>query len=150
MHPNLGTGPIQPVNMIRTKIEAVLIGVALTVSSLITLTMMLSPTVCLIAVVTIADSLVSAKMILLWFRMQAKRSNFGRRQTSSRVATVAEALSSIPWAGTAGLWIAGPTLTILVIAFIGIILFLTRLISQSRSTELSGQTIFRRKRFYGR
>jgi ABC-2 type transport system permease protein len=73
----------------------VLIGLAVTVSSPVTLTMMLSPTVGLIAVVTIPDSLVSAKMIQLWFRMQAKHSNFGRRQTSSRVATVAEALSSI-------------------------------------------------------
>ena len=42
-------------------------------------------------------------MIQIWFRAQAKRSNFRRRQTSSRVATLAEAMSSILWAATAGL-----------------------------------------------
>jgi ABC-2 type transport system permease protein len=55
-------------------------------------------------------------MVQIWFRAQAKRSNFRRRQTSSRIATLAEALSSILWAGTAALvaaesWLAlGPAL----------------------------------------
>ena len=43
----------------------------------------------------------SATAIQLWFRTQAKRSQFRRRQTSSRVATFAEAFSSIGWAGAA-------------------------------------------------
>ena len=45
--------------------------------------------------------------IQLWFRTQAKRSHFRRRQTSSRVATFAEAFSSISWAATAALAAAG-------------------------------------------
>ena len=45
----------------------------------------------------------SATLIQLWFRTQAKRSQFRRRQTSSRIATFAEAFSSISWAATAGL-----------------------------------------------
>jgi ABC-2 type transport system permease protein len=49
----------------------------------------------------------SATLIQLWFRKQAKRSHFRRRQTSSRLATFAEAFSSISWAGTAGLAAAG-------------------------------------------
>jgi ABC-2 type transport system permease protein len=49
----------------------------------------------------------SATLIQLWFRKQAKRSHFRRRQTSSRIATFAEAFSSISWAGTAGLAAAG-------------------------------------------
>jgi ABC-2 type transport system permease protein len=49
----------------------------------------------------------SATIIQLWFRKQAKRSQFRRRQTSSRVATFAEAFSSISWAATAGLAAAG-------------------------------------------
>jgi ABC-2 type transport system permease protein len=111
--------------VIRAKIEAVLIGVAVIVSALVILTMMLSPTAGPIAVVTIAASVVSATMNQLWLRVQAKRSNFHCRQTSSRAATVAEALSSILWVGVAGLWIAGTMRTILVIALIGILLFLT-------------------------
>jgi ABC-2 type transport system permease protein len=44
---------------------------------------------------------VSATSIQLWFRSQAKRSQFRRRQVSSRVATFAEAFASIGWAATA-------------------------------------------------
>ena len=43
----------------------------------------------------------SATAIQLWFRSQAKRSQFRRRQVSSRIATFAEAFSSIGWAGAA-------------------------------------------------
>ncbi len=46
-------------------------------------------------------------MIQIWFRAQAKRRTFHRRQVSSRIATVAEALSSILWAGTAAMVAAG-------------------------------------------
>jgi ABC-2 type transport system permease protein len=49
----------------------------------------------------------SSTQIQLWFRKQAKRSHFRRRQTSSRIATFAEAFSSISWAATAGLAAAG-------------------------------------------
>jgi ABC-2 type transport system permease protein len=40
--------------------------------------------------------------------VQAKRSQFRRRQTSSRLATFAEAFSSIGWAATAALALAVP------------------------------------------
>jgi ABC-2 type transport system permease protein len=40
--------------------------------------------------------------------MQAKRSQFRRRQTSSRVATFAEAFSSIGWAATTALIMVMP------------------------------------------
>ncbi|MGB6751566.1 MAG: hypothetical protein WBE71_03045 [Xanthobacteraceae bacterium] len=53
----------------------------------------------------------AATSIQLWFRSHAKRSQFRRRQVSSRVATFAEAFSSIGWAATAAvaavnLWLA--------------------------------------------
>ena len=50
----------------------------------------------------------SATAIQLWFRVQARRSQFRRRQTSSRLATFAEAFSSIGWAATAALALAMP------------------------------------------
>ena len=50
----------------------------------------------------------SATAIQLWFRVQARRSQFRRRQTSSRLATFAEAFSSIGWAATAALALALP------------------------------------------
>jgi ABC-2 type transport system permease protein len=58
----------------------------------------------------------AAMTIQLCFRVQARRSHFRRRQTSSRIATFAEAFSSIAWAATsalaaAGLWqAAGPAI----------------------------------------
>ena len=61
----------------------------------------------LVASVGILIAAASATLIQLWFRTQAKRSQFRRRQTSSRVATFAEAFSSISWAATAGLAASG-------------------------------------------
>jgi ABC-2 type transport system permease protein len=49
----------------------------------------------------------AATLIQILFRVQARRSQFRRRQTSSRVATFAEAFSSIGWAATAALAAAG-------------------------------------------
>ncbi|MGC1554222.1 MAG: permease, partial [Bradyrhizobium sp.] len=46
--------------------------------------------------------------IQLWFRVQARRSQFRRRQTSSRLATFAEAFSSIGWAATSALVLSLP------------------------------------------
>jgi ABC-2 type transport system permease protein len=66
-----------------------------------------------------AIAVVAATLIQLWFRNQAKRSQFRRRHTSSRVATFAEAFSSIAWAATAAL-AAGESLLALVPAVVGI------------------------------
>ena len=49
----------------------------------------------------------AATLIQFWFRKQATRRHFRRRQTSSRFATFAEAFSSISWAATAALAAAG-------------------------------------------
>jgi len=55
----------------------------------------------------------AATAIQLWFRVQARRSQFRRRQTSSRLATFAEAFSSIGWAGTAALALAMPAAAVI-------------------------------------
>ena len=71
----------------------------------------------------------AATLIQICFRTQAKRSQFRRRQTSSRIATFAEAFSSIAWAATSALAAAG-TWTALGPALIAIgILFGVRMIS---------------------
>jgi len=59
----------------------------------------------------------SATAIQLWFRAQAKRSHFRRRQTSSRMATFAEAFASISWAATAALAAAGMWLALMPAVF---------------------------------
>jgi ABC-2 type transport system permease protein len=71
----------------------------------------------------------SATAIQLWFRAQAKRSHFRRRQTSSRVATFAEAFSSISWAATAGLVAAGSAVALIPAVFALLVLGGARLMS---------------------
>jgi ABC-2 type transport system permease protein len=70
-----------------------------------------------VAAAGIGVATASATAIQLFFRTQAKRSHFRRRQTSSRVATIAEALSSNGWAATGALAAAGTWLA----AFTGLV-----------------------------
>ena len=93
--------------VIAAKIEAVLGAVAMVVVPLLVAVAFAAPKIAAVAALGVAVSALSGTMIQIWFRAQAKRSNFWRRQVSSRVATVAEALSSILWAGTAALVAAG-------------------------------------------
>jgi ABC-2 type transport system permease protein len=104
----VATAPLTPSRVIRAKIEVVLIVIAVIFAPLVAALLFASP---LQAIVTAAGVIVgaaSATAIQLWFRVQAKRSQFRRRQTSSRLATFAEAFSSIGWAATAALTLAVP------------------------------------------
>jgi ABC-2 type transport system permease protein len=66
----------------------------------------------IVAALGIGAAAAAATSIQLCFRAQAKRSQFRRRQTSSRVATFAEAFSSISWAGAAALAAAGTAIAV--------------------------------------
>ena len=103
----VAAAPIPARAVLAAKIEAVLGAVALVVAPLILALALAAPKIAAVAALGVAVSAASGAMIQIWFRAQAKRSNFRRRQVSSRVATVAEALSSILWAGTAVLAAAG-------------------------------------------
>jgi len=103
----VASAPISPRAVIAAKIEAVLGAVAMVVAPLLLALALAAPRLALAAALGIAVAACSGTLIQIWFRAQAKRSNFRRRQTSSRVATLAEALSSILWAGTAALAAAG-------------------------------------------
>ena len=65
----------------------------------------------LVAAVSVLVAAAASTWVQFRFRIQARRGQFRRRQTSSRIATFAEALSSIGWAATSslavlGLWLA--------------------------------------------
>jgi ABC-2 type transport system permease protein len=92
-----------------------------------------SPPAALASAVGIMLSAASATQIQLWFRAQAKRSLFRRRHTSSRVATFAEAFSSITWAATAALAAAGTWFAVVAVITAGAILTGAWLMSPSRS-----------------
>jgi ABC-2 type transport system permease protein len=67
-----------------------------------------SPLQAAVTALAVVVAAASATAIQLWFRVQARRSQFRRRQTSSRLATFAEAFSSIGWAATAALALSMP------------------------------------------
>jgi ABC-2 type transport system permease protein len=103
----VATAPVPAHWIVRAKMEAVTGCVALVFSPLVIVMALVSPRDALVAAAGVGVSATSAAVIQLWFRTQARRKHFRRRQTSSRVATFAEAFSSIAWAGTFGLAAAG-------------------------------------------
>ena len=104
----VATAPLPPSRVIRAKIEVVLIAIGVTFAPLVIALVFASARQAAVTALGVAVAAASATAIQLWFRVQAKRSQFRRRQTSSRLATFAEAFSSIGWAGTAALALALP------------------------------------------
>ena len=104
----VATAPLSPSRVIRAKIEVVLITIGVIFAPLVAALAILAPAQALITAAGVAIAAMSATAIQLWFRAQAKRSQFRRRQTSSRIATFAEAFSSIGWASTSALALVIP------------------------------------------
>jgi ABC-2 type transport system permease protein len=99
----VATAPVPASFLIRAKVEGVLGAVGVVFAPLLAALALIAPFQALVAAAGMAIAVVAATLIQLWFRSQAKRSQFRRRHTSSRVATFAEAFSSIAWAATAAL-----------------------------------------------
>jgi ABC-2 type transport system permease protein len=104
----VATAPLPPASVIRAKIEVVVIAIAAIFAPLVAALAFASPMQAAVTALGVIVATLSATAIQLWFRVQAKRSQFRRRQTSSRIATFAEAFSSIGWAATAALALAAP------------------------------------------
>jgi ABC-2 type transport system permease protein len=105
----VATAPLHPSRVTRAKIEVVLIVIGVIFAPLIAALAFASPPQAMVTAVGVVVASASATAIQLWFRVQARRSQFRRRQTSSRLATFAEAFSSIGWAATAALALSVPT-----------------------------------------
>jgi ABC-2 type transport system permease protein len=97
------TAPLPQSRLIRAKIEVVLLVIGALFAPLVMALLFASPQQAAVTAIGVAVAAASATAIQLWFRVQARRSQFRRRQTSSRLATFAEAFSSIGWAATAAL-----------------------------------------------
>jgi ABC-2 type transport system permease protein len=97
----IASAPVRAGFVLRAKIEAVLGVIVLIFAPLLGVLAIGSPWHALVSGVGIVIAALASISIQLWFRSQAKRSQFRRRQVSSRVATFAEAFSSIGWAATA-------------------------------------------------
>jgi ABC-2 type transport system permease protein len=109
----VATAPLTTGNILRAKVEAVMGGILMVFAPFIVALALVSPFCAAVAGIGIAVAAASSTEIQLCFRAQARRSHFRRRQTSSRVATFAEAFVSIAWAATAALAAAGASLAVM-------------------------------------
>jgi ABC-2 type transport system permease protein len=110
----MATAPLSPSGVIRAKIEVVLIVIAAAFIPLLLALAFASPLQAAVTACGVMTGAASATAIQLWFRVQARRSQFRRRQTSSRLATFAEAFSSIGWAATAALALTFPLAAVII------------------------------------
>jgi len=99
----VATAPISARRVIVAKIEAVMGAIAFVFAPLVAGLALASPWAALVTAFGVLIAAASSTQIQLYFRVQARRSHFRRRQTSSRIATFAEAFSSIGWAAAAAL-----------------------------------------------
>lgn len=130
------TAPVLDRLVWRAKIEAVMVFIAVVFAPFIAVLLLVSPASAGITAAGVSASASSSVAIQFWFRSQAKRSSFRRRFTSSRIATFAEAFTSITWAGAGALAISGSLLAgFVALAAIGI-LALVRLYSPSRKPTI--------------
>ena len=118
----IASAPISPMQHLIAKVEAVLVAVFAIFAPFLLGILTHSWTMAAICAVAILVSASSSTLIQIWFRSQARRRYFRRRQTSSRIATFAEAFSSVAWASTAAVaaneswyWIAPAIVAILVL-----------------------------------
>jgi ABC-2 type transport system permease protein len=128
----VATAPLPPSSVIRAKVEVVLLSIGAIFAPLIAALAFASMTQAIVTALGVIVATASAAAIQLWFRVQAKRSQFRRRQTSSRLATFAEAFCSIGWAATAALAVTIPIAAVISGAMTAAILAATWKISPRR------------------
>jgi ABC-2 type transport system permease protein len=111
-HDLVTTAPVAPRAVLVVKIESVLVVIGVVLAPILLLVALSSWQAALATAAFAALSAGSATAIQLWFRVQARRSLFRRRQVSSRLATISEALASIMWAGCGALAVAASWLAL--------------------------------------
>jgi ABC-2 type transport system permease protein len=109
----IGSAPVTPARVWRAKAEAVAGALAVVFAPAVAVLGLIDPALALVALFGIAIAAASATLIQFWFRAQVKRSLFRRRHVSSRIATFAEAFSSITWSGAGALALVNPWLALI-------------------------------------
>jgi ABC-2 type transport system permease protein len=107
----IASAPVTAARVWGAKAEAVAGGVGIVFIPMAAGLAVIDPIAGTVTITGIAAGAIAATLIQFWFRAQVKRSLFRRRHVSSRIATFAEALSSILCAGAGAvavinLWIA--------------------------------------------
>ena len=131
----VGSTPVSPGRLLRAKAEAVLQCIVAIFCLFVMVLALASLYQAAVAAIGIFAASFSSIMIQLWFRAQAKRSEFRRRHTSSRIATIAEALISITWAATGGIAVTGNPLCLMVAAMALFLLWCVWLFSPARAAK---------------
>ena len=129
----VATAPVPPGFVMRAKVDAVLRAVTIIFAPFVLVLGLVAPTQAAATALFALVAAASSTAIQFWFRTQARRSLFRRRHTSSRVATFAEAFSSIAWAGTAALAAYGSWAALVAAALALMVLGVAKLMSPSRS-----------------
>lgn len=117
----IATAPIRPASLTLAKVLSVLVPVGALMLPFVGAMAFVSPRGAVVIAAGVIAGASSAILVQLWFRAQAKRTSFRRRQVASRVSTLLEALASILTAATAavaaaGSWLAiGPGLLVLMV-----------------------------------
>jgi len=124
----VATAPLPHAQVLRAKVEAVLLLIAIVFAPFVLALALAAPAAAAVIALAICCSGLSAAAIQLWFRSQARRSQFRRRQTSSKLATFAEAFCSIGWAASCALALVLPALAaVTVLLTLGLLLAVWRL-----------------------
>ncbi|MBU2580146.1 MAG: permease [Alphaproteobacteria bacterium] len=128
----VATAPISAFARLSAKVTAVLVIIAAVVTPLVLVMALMSVWG---AAVTFCGAVIAAGcaiLIQLWFRAQAKRSNFRRRQVASKASTFSEAFASILCAGTTALVAAGNPIAVVPGVLAGIVMGVAWWISPKR------------------
>ncbi|MCK7612256.1 permease [Roseibium sediminicola] len=118
----IATAPISPATRLWAKVLA---AQALIVAVLLPITLTLAALSVWGALITFLGAMIAAAcaiLIQLWFRAQASRTTFRRRQVASKASTLAEAGASISCAGATALVAAGSALAVLPVVLLVIVL----------------------------
>jgi ABC-2 type transport system permease protein len=99
----IASAPVAAARIWRAKTEAVAGAIGIVFGPPIVLLVIVDPILGFITFFGIAIAGASATLIQFWYRAQVRRSLFRRRHVSSRIATFAEAFSSIIWASAGAL-----------------------------------------------
>jgi ABC-2 type transport system permease protein len=133
----IASAPVTNACVLLAKTGAVMGAIAIVFGPFVVALAVVAPISALVTALGVATAAASATSIQFWFRAQAKRSHFRRRQTSSRIATFAEAVSSCSWAGAGGLAAASTWLAAIPGLIALAIVAGARIISPAKSTSHS-------------
>ena len=109
----ISTAPVDASARLRAKVKAVLAIVALVVMPLTIALALASIWGAFVTFIGALTAACCAILVQLWFRAQANRAMFRRRQVASKASTLVEASASILCAGTTALVAAGQVLALL-------------------------------------